>query len=235
MSMRSRGRVAIAIWALLMAICAVMIARAHYTADLSAFLPNTPSPEQQLMVSLLRDGPASHLAPEWLRVSDAVVVFGIGRSKLYALMAAGQIRSASLRARGNLRGRRLISADSVRLFNVQGVNDRLLAMYYAEHHEYLADALAAAKSDLTKRGDEIYADDTMAWVLAAMGRWQQARVYAVRATRLVPYVSRLFTSTLPEASLHNPHATHWRLVSASSASESSVNELTPPVSNLAVR
>jgi predicted exporter len=59
MSIRSRSRVAIAIWALLMATCAVMIARAHYTADLSAFLPNTPSPEQQLMVSLLRDGPAS--------------------------------------------------------------------------------------------------------------------------------------------------------------------------------
>jgi predicted exporter len=59
MSVRSRSRVAIVIWALLMASCAVMIARAHYTADLSAFLPNTPSPEQQLMVSLLRDGPAS--------------------------------------------------------------------------------------------------------------------------------------------------------------------------------
>jgi predicted exporter len=59
MSARSRSRVAIVIWALLMASCAVMIARAHYTADLSAFLPNTPSPEQQLMVSLVRDGPAS--------------------------------------------------------------------------------------------------------------------------------------------------------------------------------
>jgi len=59
MSVRSRSRVALVIWALLMASCAVMIARAHYTADLSAFLPNTPSPEQQLMVSLLRDGPAS--------------------------------------------------------------------------------------------------------------------------------------------------------------------------------
>ncbi|WP_158904043.1 MMPL family transporter [Burkholderia sp. L27(2015)] len=59
MSVRSRSRVALVIWALLMASCAVMIARAHYTADLSAFLPNTPSPEQQLMVSLVRDGPAS--------------------------------------------------------------------------------------------------------------------------------------------------------------------------------
>ncbi len=56
-------------------------------------------------------------------------------------------------------------------------------MYYAEHREHLDDALRAARSDLAKRGDEIYADDTMAWVLAALERWQQARRYAVRATR----------------------------------------------------
>ncbi len=77
----------------------------------------------------------------------------------------------------------LIRAEQ-RLFNTQGVNDRLLAMYYAEHREHLGDALVAARADLARRGDEIYADDAMAWVLAALGRWPQARVYAVRATRL---------------------------------------------------
>lgn len=76
----------------------------------------------------------------------------------------------------------LIRAEQ-RLFNAQGVNDRLLAMYYAEHHEHLRDALVAARSDLAKRGDEVYADDTMAWVLAALGRWEAARVYATRALR----------------------------------------------------
>jgi tetratricopeptide (TPR) repeat protein len=77
----------------------------------------------------------------------------------------------------------LIRAEQ-RLFNAQGMNDRLLAMYYAEHREHLGDALLAARSDLAKRGDEVYADDTVAWVLAAMGRWNEARAYAVRATRL---------------------------------------------------
>jgi tetratricopeptide (TPR) repeat protein len=76
----------------------------------------------------------------------------------------------------------LIHAEQV-LFNAQGINDRLLAMYGAEHREHLAQALAAARSDLAKRGDEIYADDTMAWVLAATGRWREARVYAERAAR----------------------------------------------------
>lgn len=76
----------------------------------------------------------------------------------------------------------LIRAEQ-RLFNAQGVNDRLLAMYYAEHREHLHDALVAARSDLAKRGDEVYANDTMAWVLAALGRWNAARVYALRAMR----------------------------------------------------
>jgi tetratricopeptide (TPR) repeat protein len=76
----------------------------------------------------------------------------------------------------------LIRAEQ-RLFNAQGVNDRLLALYYAEHREHLHDALVAAQSDLAKRGDEIYADDTMAWVLASLGRWNAARAYALRATR----------------------------------------------------
>src|SRR6202035_2665545 len=60
---------------------------------------------------------------------------------------------------------------------------RLLAVYYAEHREHLSDALAAARSDLAKRGDEVYADDTLSWVLATMGRWQAARVYSQRAAR----------------------------------------------------
>jgi tetratricopeptide (TPR) repeat protein len=105
---------------------------------------------------------------------------------LYPLPQALGYEADAQRALGDEEGARrtdaLIAAEQ-RLFNVQGINDRLLAMYYAEHHEHLNDALAAARSDIAKRGDEIYADDTMAWVLATMGRWKEARVYAVRAAR----------------------------------------------------
>ena len=107
-------------------------------------------------------------------------------AELYPLPQALGYQADAQRALGDEDGARktdaLIRAEQ-RLFNVQGVNDRLLAMYYAEHHEYLTDALVEARSDLHKRGDEIYADDTMAWVLAAMARWPQARVYAERAVR----------------------------------------------------
>jgi len=71
-----------------------------------------------------------------------------------------------------------------RLFDAQGINDRLLANYYAQRHQHLDLALRAAQSDYRKRGDEIYADDTLGWVLAAMGRWSEARIFTERAVRL---------------------------------------------------
>ncbi|HEX7416941.1 MAG TPA: MMPL family transporter, partial [Steroidobacteraceae bacterium] len=39
----------------------VLVARAHYTADLSAFLPQSPSITQRLLVDQLRNGPAARL------------------------------------------------------------------------------------------------------------------------------------------------------------------------------
>jgi predicted exporter len=43
------------------AMCCWIVARAHYSTDLSAFLPSTPDVRQQLLVKLLREGPASQL------------------------------------------------------------------------------------------------------------------------------------------------------------------------------
>lgn len=119
---------------------------------------------------------------EWARALTAAR----RSAELYPLPQALGYEADAQRALGDDHGARrtdaLIVAEQ-RLFNAQGINDRLLAMYYAEHREHLNDALRAARSDLAKRGDEIYADDTMAWVLAAMRRWDQARHYAQRATR----------------------------------------------------
>jgi tetratricopeptide (TPR) repeat protein len=76
----------------------------------------------------------------------------------------------------------LVGAEE-RLFNAQGINDRLLANYYAQRRIHLNEALQAAKDDYRRRGDEIYSCDTMAWVLAAMGRWHQALPFARLALR----------------------------------------------------
>src|ERR1700685_1700544 len=58
----SRRRLAVlAIWLCCLALGCVIVARARYITDLSAFLPAKPTPAQQLLVDQLRDGPASRL------------------------------------------------------------------------------------------------------------------------------------------------------------------------------
>jgi predicted exporter len=56
-----RRAAAIAGWALLMGIAALVVIRARYSADLSAFLPRAPTASQRLLVEQLRQGVASRL------------------------------------------------------------------------------------------------------------------------------------------------------------------------------
>ncbi len=57
---------------------------------------------------------------EWLSIKDAARLFGLGRSSIYTLIGEERIRSCSLRLRGNVRGKRLISAESLRMFLESG-------------------------------------------------------------------------------------------------------------------
>ena len=52
-------------------------------------------------------------APEWLRVNEAAAHFKLSKAKLYDLINRGLIKSCSLRHRGQIRGTRLISYDSL--------------------------------------------------------------------------------------------------------------------------
>jgi predicted exporter len=55
------GVVGTLVWVVLVAIAAVVVVRARYTTDLSAFLPKSPTETQRLLVDQLRDGLASRL------------------------------------------------------------------------------------------------------------------------------------------------------------------------------
>ena len=55
----------------------------------------------------------SHHKPEWLRIPQVTQIFGLGRSKIYELLSDGEIKSVSLRKRGQMHGTRLISYDSI--------------------------------------------------------------------------------------------------------------------------
>jgi hypothetical protein len=56
------------------------------------------------------------LKPEFIRVHDAVKLFGIGRGKLYEMMSEGKIKSVSLRSRGAKKGTRLIPYDHLKAY-----------------------------------------------------------------------------------------------------------------------
>ena len=59
--MNAGSRTGTALFLVLAVIAGVIAARARYTADLSAFLPRSPSPAQQVLVEQLREGPAARL------------------------------------------------------------------------------------------------------------------------------------------------------------------------------
>jgi predicted exporter len=56
-----RGRAAIALWLVFILVCGIIISRTQFTTDLSAFLPSSPTAEQQLLLEQIRDGLASRL------------------------------------------------------------------------------------------------------------------------------------------------------------------------------
>jgi tetratricopeptide (TPR) repeat protein len=64
--------------------------------------------------------------------------------------------------------------------NAQHISDRLLAIYYSEHRIRTADAYAIARRELTVR-DDIFTEDTLAWVAAMDGRWNEARIASRKA------------------------------------------------------
>ncbi|MDQ9171786.1 MMPL family transporter [Oxalobacteraceae bacterium R-40] len=68
---RPRAWSAIWIWLLALALGAVLIFRASFTADLSAFLPRNPTPEQALLVEQLKDGMVSRLILMGIEGGDA--------------------------------------------------------------------------------------------------------------------------------------------------------------------
>ncbi|MEO8407187.1 MAG: hypothetical protein ABI476_02005, partial [Oxalobacteraceae bacterium] len=54
-------RIALLAWLLGVAICCVVIARTTFITDLSGFLPQSPTKEQQVLLDQLREGVVSRL------------------------------------------------------------------------------------------------------------------------------------------------------------------------------
>ncbi len=59
--MTPRGRWRVAGWFAMVALCAGIVSRTAFTTDMSAFLPRSPTPSQQLLVDQVREGVVSRL------------------------------------------------------------------------------------------------------------------------------------------------------------------------------
>jgi len=86
--MTRRGALAVGLWLSFLALATLIVVRAHYLADLSAFLPAHPTASQQLLVDQLREGPASRLILGAIEGSDAAT-----RARLMQAFAARLRRS----------------------------------------------------------------------------------------------------------------------------------------------
>ena len=60
--------------------------------------------------------PPRHIDPEFVDCKGLEAGWGIKRSLAYQLLADGKIKGVSLRRRGQSRGKRLFSVDSIRAF-----------------------------------------------------------------------------------------------------------------------
>ena len=81
---RRRSVAAIGLWLVFLLACGAIIGRTHFTADLSAFLPRTPTPAQQLLIDQLREGIASRLILVGIEGADSSA-----RARISKQLAAG--------------------------------------------------------------------------------------------------------------------------------------------------
>ncbi|WP_322068746.1 MMPL family transporter [Paraburkholderia bannensis] len=83
-------RRAVLIWLLFLLACAGAIARAHFSADLSAFLPSAPTAGQRVLVDQLRDGVVSRLILVGVEGGDTAARAQISRQIAATLRADSQ-------------------------------------------------------------------------------------------------------------------------------------------------
>ncbi|KVL02926.1 MMPL family transporter [Burkholderia cepacia] len=76
---------AVLVWLLALVACGIAIGRAHFTADLSAFLPDSPSAGQRVLVDQLRDGIVSRLILVAIDGGDAATRAALSRRMAGAL------------------------------------------------------------------------------------------------------------------------------------------------------
>ncbi|WP_343662189.1 MMPL family transporter [Ralstonia sp.] len=88
-------RPAVLVWLTGLLLCAVVIGRTSFTADLSAFLPRSPSAEQRVLVDQLREGLVSRLILVGIEGSDAATRATLSKQLAATLRADAQFSAVN--------------------------------------------------------------------------------------------------------------------------------------------
>jgi predicted exporter len=92
----NRRRIGVgALWLCCIVLASIIVARARYITDLSAFLPAKPTPAQRLLVDQLRDGPASRLILIAIERGDAATRARVSRMTANLLRRDPQFSSVN--------------------------------------------------------------------------------------------------------------------------------------------
>lgn len=86
---------AVLLWLVFLLACAVVISRTTFTADLSAFLPRSPSAGQRVLVDQLRDGLVSRLILVGIEGGDSAARATLSRRMAASLRGDAQFASVN--------------------------------------------------------------------------------------------------------------------------------------------
>ncbi|MCO5397187.1 MMPL family transporter [Ralstonia soli] len=88
-------RPAVLVWLIGLLLCALVIGRTSFTADLSAFLPHSPSAEQRVLVDQLREGLVSRLILVGIEGGDATTRAALSKQLAATLRANAQFSAVN--------------------------------------------------------------------------------------------------------------------------------------------
>src|SRR5581483_4289868 len=130
----TRGLVGTLVWVVLACAALIIVVRARYTTDLSAFLPRSPTATQRLLVDQLREGLASRLMIVAIEGADSPTRAAISRAVAHRLRSDPEFisvnngeSSGADRDRAFLFSHRYLLSDTVtpQRFTVEGLRDAI--------------------------------------------------------------------------------------------------------------